>query len=140
MLARMSEPAPTPDVSPDRPVVLIVEDEVLVRMLIADVLQEAGYRIIEAANADEALRVLQARPDVHVVVTDVEMPPSPTGYDLAAQVRERWPYVQVLVSSGRVFPAQLPDGVTFIAKPWTAESLARCVHQAVERAGQGPSC
>jgi CheY-like chemotaxis protein len=84
--------------------------------------------------------VLQARPDVHVVVTDVEMPPGPTGYDLAAQVRERWPYVQVLVSSGRVFPSQLPDGVTFIAKPWTAESLAGCVHQAVERAGQEPSC
>ncbi len=103
----MSELAARPDVSPDRPVILIVEDEVLVRMLIADVLQDAGYRIIEAANADEALRVLQARPDVHVVVTDVEMPPGPTGYDLAAQVRERWPYVQVLVSSGRVFPAQL---------------------------------
>jgi DNA-binding NtrC family response regulator len=68
------------------------------------VLQEAGHRIIEAANAYEALWVLQARPDVHVVVTDVEMPLGPTGYDLAAQVRERWPYVQVLVSSGTGVP------------------------------------
>ena len=136
----MAEPAPTPDPAPDRPVVLIAEDEVLVRMLIADVLQDEGYRIIEAANATEALRVLEARPDIHVVVTDIEMPPGLNGIELAAEVRERWPFVQVLVTSGLVFPAELPEGAVFIAKPWTAESLARCVHEAVERASQGPLC
>ncbi len=137
----MSEPAAMPDPQPDRPVVLIAEDEVLVRMLIADVLQDAGYKIIEAASAEEALRVLEARPDVHVLVTDVEMPPGPTGYELAEQVRERWSYIQVLVTSGRMLPsAELPDGVTFVAKPWTPTSLARCVHEAVERASSGSSC
>ncbi len=129
-----------PNVEPDRPVILIVEDEVLVRMLIADLLQDEGYKIIEAANAEEALRVLKVRPDVHVVLTDGEMPPGPTGFDLAAQVREQWPSIQVLVTSGRMFPANLPEGVAFVAKPWTAESLARCVHEAVERAGRGLGC
>ncbi len=136
----MSEPASMPDTAPDCPVILIVEDVVLVRMLIADLLQDEGYKIIEAANAKEALRVLRARPDVPVVITDVEMPPGPTGFDLAAQVREQWPYIQVLVTSGRMSPADLPEGVAFVPKPWTAESLARCVHEAVERAGQGLGC
>ncbi len=138
--ARMSDLAPMPDALSERPVILIAEDEVLVRMLIADVLQDAGYKIIEAANATEALRVLEARPDVHVVVSDAEMPPGPTGYKLAQQVRERWPFIQVLVTSGRVFPTEMPEGVTFVAKPWTPEGLARCVHEAVERASQGPGC
>ena len=123
-----------PDDAPDRPVILIVEDEVMIRMLIADLLQDEGFKVVEAANADEALRVLQARPDVHVVVSDVEMPPGPSGFELAEEIRERWPYIQVLVTSGRMFPAELPEGVVFVAKPWTAESLARCVHEAVDRA------
>jgi CheY-like chemotaxis protein len=125
-----------PDAAPDRPVILIAEDEVLVRMLIADVLQDAGYKVIEAADANEALRVLEARPDVHVVVTDVEMPPGPSGIELAAEVRERWPSVQVVVTSGRVFPTELLEGVVFMPKPWTAECLARCVDEAAERASQ----
>jgi CheY-like chemotaxis protein len=130
----MSEPASTPDAALERPVILIAEDEVLVRMLIADVLQDAGYKVIEAANAKEALRVLEARSDIRVVVSDVEMPPGPSGVELAAEIRERWPLVQVLVTSGRVFPAELPGGAVFLAKPWTAESLAQCVGEAVERA------
>ncbi len=131
---------PLPHVPPDRPVVLIAEDEVLVRILIADVLQDEGYKVLEAADTLEALRVLEARSDVHVVVTDVEMPPGPNGIELAREVRERWPCLEVLVTSGRVFPAELPEGVVFMAKPWTAESLARCVKEAVERARQGPGC
>jgi FixJ family two-component response regulator len=69
-------------------------------------------------------------------VTDVEMPPGPSGLELAAEIRERWPFVQVLVTSGRVFPASLPEGVVFLPKPWTAECLARSVNEAVERIGR----
>src|SRR3712207_2007994 len=100
---------PAHDPVPDRHVILIAEDDVLVRMLIADVLDDEGYRLIEAANAAEAVRVLEARSDIHVVVTGVEMPPGPSGLELAAEVRERWPLIQVLVTSGRVFPAELPE-------------------------------
>jgi CheY-like chemotaxis protein len=124
----------------ERPVILVAEDEVLVRILISDVLQDEGYKVLEAADAREAMRVLEARPDVHVVVTDVEMPPGPSGIELAQQVRERWPYIQVLVTSGRVFPTELPEETVFVPKPWTAESLARLVREAVARAGRGPRC
>ncbi len=65
----MTNVAQEPDATPAQAVILVAEDEVLVRMLIADLVQEAGFRVIEAANALEALRVLEARPDVHVLVT-----------------------------------------------------------------------
>ena len=130
--------APLVEPNPERPVILVAEDEVLVRILISDVLQDEGYKVLEAADAREAMRVLEARPDVHVVVTEIEMPPAPSGIELAQQVRERWPYMQVLVTSGRVFPTELPEGTVFVPKPWTGESLARCVRDAVERASRGP--
>jgi CheY-like chemotaxis protein len=70
-------------------VVLVVEDETLVRMFMADFLDEAGFRVFEAVNADEALTVLQARPDIQVVVTDIEMPGTMNGLELTRVVRER---------------------------------------------------
>ena len=96
----MTEPLPTPDLDPAKPVVLVAEDEVLVRMLIADLVQDAGFRVIEAADARDAVRVLEARPDVYVLVTDVEMPPGPSGLDSAVEVRERWPFVEVTPPRG----------------------------------------
>ncbi len=116
--------------------VLIVEDEVLVRMLIADILQDDGFKVVEAKDAAEALRVLEARADVDVLLTDAEMPPGPNGFELARQVCERWPYIQILISSGRMRsgPADVPACVAFLPKPWTAESLVRHVQEAAERA------
>jgi len=75
---------------PGRPLVLIV-DEVMVRMLIADVLQVEGYKIIEGKDATEAVRLLEARPNIQVLVIHIEMPPGPTGYDLARQTRNGGP-------------------------------------------------
>ena len=131
-----SEPAQTASTPSPRALVLIVEDEVLVRMLIADVLQEEGFKVIEAKNAAEALRVLEARPDVDVLFTDAEMPPGLSGFELARQVCERWPSIQIVVSSGRMRPGpeEMPPCVVFLPKPWTAQSLARHVHEAAERA------
>ena len=80
-------------------VVLVVEDATLVRMFMADFLDEAGFKVFEAVNADEALTVLQARPDVQAVVTDIEMPGSTNGLELARTVRERWPSVEIVVTS-----------------------------------------
>lgn len=86
-------------------VVLVVEDETLVRMFMADFLDEAGFKVFEAVNADEALTVLQARPDVQVVITDIEMPASAmNGLKLAQTFQERWPGVGVAISSGRERP------------------------------------
>ncbi len=138
----MSETAPAPDTAPAKAVVLVAEDEVLVRMLIADLVEEAGFRVREASDANEAIRILEARPDVHVLVTDIEMPPGPSGLELAAEVRERWPFVEVIVTSGRMRPGSndLPASVLFVPKPWTAEGLTRCIQEAVERAHSDGGC
>jgi CheY-like chemotaxis protein len=100
-------------------IVLLVEDEPLVRMLAAEVLAEAGFRVVEAANADEALTLLQARPDVLVMISDVEMPGEMNGFALARAVRERASGVGIVVTSGRVAPqpGDMPANCLFLAKP-----------------------
>jgi CheY-like chemotaxis protein len=87
-------------------VVLVVEDETLMRMFMADFLDEAGFKVFEAVTADEALTVLQARPDVQVVVTDIEMPGTMNDLELTRVVRKRWPGVGVVISSGRAPPVR----------------------------------
>ncbi|HEX2552436.1 MAG TPA: response regulator [Microvirga sp.] len=117
-----------------RPTVLVVEDEVLVRMMLADVLDDAGFRVIEAANADEALRVLAAIPEIAAVVTDVEMPGgSLNGFELARRVRDEW-RIGVLIASGRQAPRQgeLPDGSHFIAKPVYPETLVSLIRSLLQ--------
>jgi CheY-like chemotaxis protein len=112
-----------------RRTVLVVEDEVLVRMMLADVLDDAGFRVIEAANADEALRVMSAIPDVSAVVTDVEMPGgSINGFELARRIRAEW-NIGVLIASGRQAPrpGELPEGSHFVAKPVYPETLVSLI-------------
>jgi CheY-like chemotaxis protein len=109
-----------------RPLILVVEDEVLVRMTLVDVLEDAGFRVIEAAHADEALTVLKAVSDIQAVVTDVEMPRgSINGFELARKVRADWLSIGVLIASGRAAPkaGDLPDGALFIGKPVHPETL-----------------
>ena len=110
-----------------RPVVLVCEDEALVRMYNADVLDEAGYRVVEAANADEAIALFEARPDIRAVVTDVEMPGALNGFAVARHVINKRPLVGVLIVSGRMRPAaeDLPDGSRFLAKPYSPDGLLR---------------
>ncbi len=113
--------------SESRPVVLLAEDEALVRMYNADVLDEAGFRVVEAGNAEEAIALFEARPDIRIVVTDVEMPGSKNGFDLARHVTDKRPLVGVLIVSGRVRPAEdeLPDDSRFLAKPYSPDELLR---------------
>ena len=80
--------------TPSRQVVLIVEDEALVRMPAVDTIEEAGFEILEATNADEAILLLEARLDITVVFTDIEMPGSMNGLRLAEAVRGRWPPIK----------------------------------------------
>src|SRR3954469_7202041 len=87
--------------SVDNPlVILLVEDEVLVRMVAADVLSDAGFTVLESTNAEEALRLLETRPDVQVLFTDVNMPGALDGLGLAQTVHERSPEVGILIGSG----------------------------------------
>ena len=81
--------------------ILVVEDEVLVRMMLADQLREAGYRVVEASDADEALELLQHDAlDVKVVISDVQMPGSMDGIELARVIRSKYPFSKILLVSG----------------------------------------
>jgi two-component system, response regulator PdtaR len=121
----------------DPPVVLLVEDELLVRMTAADELEEAGFHVLEAANADVAMAVLEARSDeVQVLFTDVHMPGSMDGMELAEQVHARWPHVRLLISSGyaRPQPDEIPDAGRFVPKPYRAATIIRQIHELVHLA------
>ena len=115
------------------PVVLLVEDEPLVRELEIDVLQDAGFRVIEARTADEAFDMLRGRPDVRIVFTDVDMPGSINGFEFARLVHQGWPEVAILVSSGKMQPKEgdLPDGAAFIAKPYRPDALVEQLQKLV---------
>jgi CheY-like chemotaxis protein len=104
-----------------RPVVLIVEDEFLLRMDAAEMIGAAGFEVIEAANADQAIEFLEARPDITVVFTDIQMPGSMDGLKLARAVRGRWPPIKIIATSGRLHVAEtdLPEGGRFLPKPYS---------------------
>jgi CheY-like chemotaxis protein len=112
-----------------RPVVLVVEDEYLVRLYAADVIADAGFDVIQANNADEAIAFLEARKDIAVVFTDIDMPGSMDGLKLAAAVRNRWPPIELILTSGKYNPGDqgIPERGHFLPKPYHANSLARAV-------------
>src|SRR6185503_524035 len=106
--------------------ILVVEDEALIRLDIVDNLQAAGFRVLEAANADEAIAILKERDDVELVFTDVDMPGSMDGLRLVTYVRKRWPPIKLIVTSGMVVPnvSDLPKGVPFFSKPYDTRRVA----------------
>jgi CheY-like chemotaxis protein len=101
-------------------VVLVVEDNPLIRMCAVDLVLAAGFEALEAVDADEAIRILEARPDIHLVFTDVSMPGSMNGIKLAHYIRDRWPPVKLIVASGNaiVEESHLPAGARFFSKPY----------------------
>jgi CheY-like chemotaxis protein len=106
--------------------VLVVEDEPLARAFAADVLEEAGFAVIEAPSADYALIVLDKGSDVAVVFTDIEMPGNHNGLDLARFISDRYPKASIIIASGRVRPRpeDIPSKALFLSKPYGPEALA----------------
>ena len=121
-----------PNVMSRKPVVLIVEDEALLRMNAVDIVHQAGFEVIEASTADEAIEILEARDDISVVFTDIQIPGSMDGLKLAQAVRGRWPPIQIIATSGRVKVAEkdLPDGGRFLPKPYTTADMRRALQPA----------
>jgi CheY-like chemotaxis protein len=109
-----------------RPVVLVVEDELLLRMDAVDMIRAAGFEVIDAGTADEAIEILEARTDITVVFTDIQMPGSMDGLKLAKAVRGRWPPIKIIATSGRVHVAEtdLPEGGRFLPKPYSPLEIA----------------
>jgi DNA-binding NarL/FixJ family response regulator len=128
-----------PQADPDgRPLILLVEDEVLVRVRLTSVLESGGFRVAPVASADEALELLANVPDIRAVVTDVALSAdSLNGLRLAQQIRDKWS-IGVVVTSGQAVPdqADLPLGVYFLAKPLHGATLVQIVRLAAGRSLQ----
>lgn len=117
----------------DRPTILVVEDEALIRMMGAENLSDAGFHVLEAANADEAVAILEQADSVQLVFTDINMPGSMDGIALADLVHRRWPDVRLLLTSGNEHPVgeQLPDDGRFLPKPYRLDRVVREINELV---------
>jgi two-component system, response regulator PdtaR len=115
-----------------RPIVLIVEDEFLVRMSAVKMIENAGFDTVEAGNADEAITILEGRSDIRIVLTDIRMPGSMDGLKLAAAVRGRWPPIKIIATSGRhvlLREGELPTGALFLPNPYSSERISSLLNE-----------
>jgi CheY-like chemotaxis protein len=116
-----------PDTASDRPdlTVLVVEDELFVRLMAVDAIEDAGYVAIEAEDADQALAMLDHRDDIDILFSDIKMPGTLDGLALAAMVRERWPSMPIILTSGHLYASdiKMPLSVPFLQKPYRAGTL-----------------
>ena len=121
--------------SPSPAVVLIVEDEPLVRMMVIELFEDEGFEVLEAADADEALTIFGRRSDVALLFTDVEMPGSIDGYGLARWAHHHRPDVKTIVVSGRAMPraGDIPEGAAFVGKPYDHGDVMRRVQMLMAR-------
>ncbi|MBR0955277.1 response regulator [Bradyrhizobium canariense] len=116
--------------------VLVVEDEMFTRMDVVEMLRGAGFDILEANNADEAIQMLEQNSNIRLMFTDIDMPGSMNGLKLAAAVRDRWPPVGIIVTSGhfKIKAGDLPAGARFITKPYWPAQIIGAVHQLTDAA------
>jgi two-component sensor histidine kinase/CheY-like chemotaxis protein len=107
------------------PNVLIVEDEMVLRMRAVDIVEDAGFCAVEAANADQAISILESRSDISLLFTDIQMPGSMDGLKLAHAVHDRWPAIKIILVSGQVNPsdAERPADSRFFGKPLSVEQM-----------------
>jgi CheY-like chemotaxis protein len=120
---------PMPGQPGDRPTVLIVESEALVRMSAVHMVEDAGYSALEARDAEEAIRLLESRADIAVVFTGISMSGSMDGMKLAHAIRGRWPPIHLIVASGRDMRDKLPADGRFIRKPYCAQHVAAALKE-----------
>jgi CheY-like chemotaxis protein len=111
----------------EMPTVLVVEDEVIIRDMVAEELEDAGFTVVVAANADHAISILENRFDIHLVFTDIDMPGSMDGLKLAAAVRDRWPPVHIIITTGKSRPLEIPANALFIPKPYVGKVVAEAM-------------
>jgi CheY-like chemotaxis protein len=121
---------------PRRPVVLVVEDDCMLRLDAADMIKAAGFEVIEAANADEAIAILESRNDIAVIFTDIQMPGSMDGLRLARAVRGRWPPIKIITTSGQriIEELDLPEGGRFLPKPYNRTQVSGVLRELTQDA------
>lgn len=113
--------------------ILVVDDDDAVRMMAVDMLEDAGFVVVEADTADAALTILEAAPQVCALFTDIDMPGSMDGLALAGRVANRWPHIRLVVTSGRygLLNKDVPDDGRFLLKPYQQEQLVAAIAAAV---------
>jgi CheY-like chemotaxis protein len=116
-----------------RPVILVVEDEHLVCAYASGIIKDAGFNVVEASNADEAIGILEARKDIRIVFTDIDMPGSMDGLRLAKAIRDRWPPIELILTSGKMgLPKPwLPERGHFLSKPYQPSNLLSAIRNFV---------
>jgi DNA-binding NtrC family response regulator len=135
MVPRSDTPQGAPSAAtPSR--ILLVEDEFLIRMMVSDVLRDAGFDVIEAANADEALTILKSAVRIDLMISDVRMPGSIDGLGLLAVVRGTLPTLPVIITSAHLDPRlAITDGATrFVPKPFSLEFVVAAVRAELAKA------
>jgi CheY-like chemotaxis protein len=117
-------------------VVLIVEDEMLLRMRAVDMVEDAGFTSVEAVDADEAVAILEARSDVALMITDIQMPGSMDGLQLAHTVHQRWPSIRIILVSGQLnlADADIPPDSRFFGKPLDTAKMIVQIRTMINRA------
>ena len=105
--------------------VLVVEDDFLSRLHAVNLVEDAGYIAVEASNADEAITILEARKDIRIVFTDIDMPGSMDGLKLAHAIRERWPPIELILTSGHfdLSDDEIPERGRFFPKPYRDQEI-----------------
>ena len=114
---------------PPPAIVLVIEDEPLQRLYLVDLIEQAGFGTVEACSADEAIAILQVRNDIRIVFADLDMPRSVDGLKVAASIRDRWPPIEIVLTSGRATPAAdlIPARSRFVSKPYDERQLIRAI-------------
>ena len=107
--------------------VLLVDDEPLVRIVACAGLTDAGFDVVEAVDAEDAIRILRTRDDIAVLFTDVNMPGRLDGLGLAELVHRNWPSIKLVVTSGRTLSDPVPDDGRFLGKPYTLEKMTSLI-------------
>src|SRR4051794_40579489 len=113
--------------------VLVVEDEMVLRMRAVDIVEDAGFTAVEAVNADEALSILESRSDISLLFTDIQMPGSLDGLKLAHAVHKRWPAIKIILVSGQVnlSDAEKPTDSRFFGKPLETKQMIAEIQEMV---------
>jgi len=120
---------------PPNALIVVVDDDVFERLGASGMFVDAGYRVLEAGDADEALRFFETNTDIRLLFTDVSMPGSMSGSDLAHRVAERWPEVGIIVTSGRPRPLKLPLSMLFHDKPYEPAAVLRQAREMTTQLG-----
>jgi DNA-binding response OmpR family regulator len=118
------------------PIILIVESDLDLRILAVQFVKEEGFATLEAGDADQAIAILESRPDIAVLFTNIDTTGSMNGLELADVVSTRWPAVELLVASGHVWvsPSDLPPNARFLRKPYGGAPMIAELHSLVGRA------